>query len=394
MRKWIRRRINDSEMLLFHHRYPTSTVNDIQAAHPFDTGDYFGDTRYILVHNGKIDNPDELRKEHEAKGITYQSVLKNGTYNDSEALLWDVALLSEGKQKDLEAYGDIAFICIKTVKGVPEKMFFARNFSRPLKIFRDKQGLSLSSTGQGEDVLTNRLYTFTYKTRRLIDKYLTVPMYDVKHWEDKDWKPAAPTSSAQRTYGFGSSSDNTCGYNDYGNYDGGYGDDYYDRKYGAGKYAMNGDGKAYYENNTDIYNDADYGIDGDSDDVIDLDDAEFFENTAIRDVSSNEPRLIKDILPKGIAYKPTPEAISTMKFRYIGKAEGSYDQAYWHLYAEREALGADLEVTLLDKLREMKLMSAVLVSILQDQGYINKDSLHPLWLPEEKQQALIDMGAM
>src|SRR5258708_5853048 len=50
--KWLCR--YDSNLLLMHHRFPTSTINVKRAAHPFSTKKYLGDTQYILVHNGSI----------------------------------------------------------------------------------------------------------------------------------------------------------------------------------------------------------------------------------------------------------------------------------------------------------------------------------------------------
>lgn len=92
---------NQTDLLLFHHRLPTSTENVKQAAHPFNTGSYFGKTRYVLIHNGVISNSKDIREKHMKlkNPITYQSVLANGKFNDSEALLWDLALTLEGKQK-------------------------------------------------------------------------------------------------------------------------------------------------------------------------------------------------------------------------------------------------------------------------------------------------------
>ncbi len=166
----------DSSMILFHHRRPTSTINVKRAAHPFSTKDYFGDTQYILVHNGMIWNSDDLFDEHIKEGIQYQSLLQDGTFNDSEALLWDMALYLEGKQDKLNVEGGIAFICIKKVKGKLTKMFFGRN-SNPLNMKLDKNGISLSSEGEGEPIESNNLYIFNYDNNKVSKMELEIPSY-------------------------------------------------------------------------------------------------------------------------------------------------------------------------------------------------------------------------
>lgn len=173
----------DSNLLLMHHRFPTSTINVKRAAHPFSTKDYFNKSKrkrdqvqYILVHNGTIRNAEELYEEHSEKGIEYYSVLQDLTFNDSEALLWDFALYAEGKQKELKAKGGIAFIALKLEAGKLVKMYFARNYSSPLRMLRSKEGISLASELEGgEAIETDTLYTWNYKLKRLTTRDLTIP---------------------------------------------------------------------------------------------------------------------------------------------------------------------------------------------------------------------------
>lgn len=168
----------DSNLLLFHHRRPTSTINVKRAAHPFSTKGHFGENQYILVHNGVIHNAWELRKEHEKLGIKYQSVLQDGKFNDSEAFLWDMALYLEGEQKELKVEGNIAFVCIKTLNGGLDKLYFGRN-TNPLNMFRDKKGIALSSEGNGDEIERDTLYTFNYDLHRLTSRELEIP---TKSW--------------------------------------------------------------------------------------------------------------------------------------------------------------------------------------------------------------------
>src|SRR4051812_8277768 len=73
--------------VLFHHRFPTSTMNVRSSCHPFSTkanSDKFKH-QYVLVHNGVLQNDDELKKAHEKLGIKYVSEQPDGRFNDSEA---------------------------------------------------------------------------------------------------------------------------------------------------------------------------------------------------------------------------------------------------------------------------------------------------------------------
>ena len=200
---WLVKEKNESELIMFHHRRPTSTINVRKAAHPFSTKKYFGKNQYILVHNGYIGNDDELKAEHEKLGIKYQTILDDGTFNDSEALLWDVALYLEGKQPELKAYGGIAFTCMKLVGGKLDKLYFARN-SNPLNMARDKSGIMLSSEGEGEPIAQNTLHTWNYALKRLTKRKLEINSwkpYDKSEWEnDKTWNYKGSGYSYDGTY--------------------------------------------------------------------------------------------------------------------------------------------------------------------------------------------------
>lgn len=182
----------DSNMILFHHRFPTSTDNVRKAAHPFATKDQFGDTQYILVHNGHISNSKELREVHEKQGIKYQSTTDDGRFNDSEALLWDFALTMEKKQKELAVKGGIAFICMKLKKGKPHTLFFGRN-TNPLNMKVTDTGVQLSSQGEGDSIDVDHLYAFNYKTRKLTKKEFEIPQYSYSsdnsnwNWQNKQY---------------------------------------------------------------------------------------------------------------------------------------------------------------------------------------------------------------
>lgn len=170
----------DSSLILFHHRFPTSTVNVKRAAHPISTKAYFdskaGKTQYVMVHNGVIRNANDLFGDHQERGIDYITLLDDLTFNDSESLLWDFALTMEGKQPKMKAIGDMAFICLKIVNGKLDKMYFGRK-GRPLMLYRDQESFELSSEGRGISIPEDQLHTYGYKTKRLTLKYMNFTQY-------------------------------------------------------------------------------------------------------------------------------------------------------------------------------------------------------------------------
>lgn len=167
---WLKR--YPSRELLFHHRMPTSTDNVKNACHPFSTYKFFK-TNYILVHNGWINNASEMYEKHRKLGIVYASEQADGRFNDSEALLWEFALYKEGKQKNIEARGPVAFICI-ALNGKNDKLYFARN-TNPLKIHRSKKNILLSSEGEGVLIPAYILHTFDYKTKEVTKQDIELP---------------------------------------------------------------------------------------------------------------------------------------------------------------------------------------------------------------------------
>lgn len=208
IRGWLRNNKRQSDFLMFHHRMPTSTVNVRRAAHPFSTFDYFNteETRvkYVLIHNGHVSNSRALKKAHEELGITYSSTLDDGTFNDSESLLWDVALTLEGKQDNLKAYGGIAFVCAKVVDDEITHLYFGKNAGRPLNLYREKDGILLSSEGIGDSIADHQLYTYNYKLNRLTKKYFRIPSFD----------PEYESSYSGSTCGYGSSYGSTSDWRD------------------------------------------------------------------------------------------------------------------------------------------------------------------------------------
>ena len=167
---------NPSSDILFHHRIPTSTINIKNACHPFSTGDRYK-TNYILIHNGWITNDIELFQEHSKNGISYTSMQKDLSFNDSECLLWDFARYKENDQAFMQARGAVAFICMALNEQEGDKLYFYHNGSEPLRMQLDESGIILASEGEGESVPEDYLFCFDYRTRLLTFEKLFVAAY-------------------------------------------------------------------------------------------------------------------------------------------------------------------------------------------------------------------------
>lgn len=158
-----------SPEVLFHHRWPTSTPNTKNTAHPFASRGMQYD--YIFVHNGVVNNADDLAKAQAKLGITYRSThtdAEGTSFNDSEALMYDLILWLEGKQERPQAKGSIAFVMIRKDKnGQPDRLYFGRNSQSPLVLERNRHRFVVASEGTGDIVQPNKLYTYHYKSGRL-----------------------------------------------------------------------------------------------------------------------------------------------------------------------------------------------------------------------------------
>ena len=171
-----------ADEVLFHHRFPTSTANVRNSCHPFSTKDTF-DSNYIVVHNGVLQNEYELKTEHDALGYSYISEQDNGTFNDSEALAYDLARYFEGETDKITARGSIAFIAIKRDnRGKPTKLFFGRNSGNPLQMKHTANSLTLSSEGEGESIKPNMVYCYDYDTGEITKRSTVIPMTEYKSY--------------------------------------------------------------------------------------------------------------------------------------------------------------------------------------------------------------------
>jgi|GEM_PF-4606873 hypothetical protein len=158
--------------LLFHHRFPTSTDNEMEQTHPILVSHDELAYDYHIMHNGVIRNSGECRSEHEGLGYAYRTTAEyeslyrtGGTYqkfNDSEAFAIELARFIEHKSDGLKAYGAAAFLGIASDKKTkkPVTIFFGTNGDNPLRIMEGTGLLVASELPEDTSVpaMPNMLY--------------------------------------------------------------------------------------------------------------------------------------------------------------------------------------------------------------------------------------------
>lgn len=157
--------------ILFHHRFPTSTPNVAESAHPlFVEHDSFGHSYYI-AHNGVIRNTSTLYEKHEKLVIPYSTEMSRELHtrhgkqyvtgkmwNDSESLAVETALALEGKQTSIDSEGAAAVIGFKMKGDRVVERFFYRNSGNPLRRYEDKVLLGIASEGKGTLVASTSIF--------------------------------------------------------------------------------------------------------------------------------------------------------------------------------------------------------------------------------------------
>ena len=191
-----------SELVLFHHRYPTSTINVPEAAHPIVVKNDLLARTYYVVHNGIINNDSELKEAHEKLGFEYTTeirkvykttgkIYEEFEWNDSEALAIELALVIEGKKKMVEATGSYAFIVFEIGSGKKlTGVYFGTNGGSPLTLSKNRKSFVLRSDGGKSQVESGVLFRYdpTSSEVEKLDKNIGVVNY--------------PTSSGMVDYGW------------------------------------------------------------------------------------------------------------------------------------------------------------------------------------------------
>ena len=157
-----------ASMILFHHRFPSSTPNLVESAHPLLVEHSTLAHRYLVMHNGVITNPEAMRTKHLKMGFKYQTDLVESTvtkwttpsgqvyeeeekddevFNDSEALAIEIALTIEGKQEKIETTGSAACLVLQLEKYADKAtaFYFFRNDRNPLLVSSNDEGYCLAS---------------------------------------------------------------------------------------------------------------------------------------------------------------------------------------------------------------------------------------------------------
>lgn len=389
---------HDSDLLMFHHRYPTSTINVAQAAHPLRTRNYFGNTEYIMVHNGIIRNPNALFPRHSDIGIEYQTLLQDLTFNDSESLLWDLALTLEGKQKEMRAYGDMAFIMIKLVNGKLKKMYAGRNL-RPLKMYKSHESIAISSEGEGVMLPPDMLTMFDYNTRKF-----TMNKMEFRQYKKGEYKSGVTyKSTGVRNSGFTNSTST-------------YGSGYKPTEYFPPKkeeYRTYDEfivekRKAKAEKNwlrlrakfskhlspattaPTLASEKHEGhVISQINDVLETmrDKDGTFIVASKRDTS---PRVDMDLIVENKRlYEPSSGEIQNMAMDYMIDSQGNFEDAYGKLEADYSDYMSECQgCETMNDMRQMLLMEAAMVFINSDPEYENEKSTSSIWEALWNQQRL------
>jgi predicted glutamine amidotransferase len=204
----------NSAHILFHHRFPTSTENLPESAHPIQVKHRELKYTYYVVHNGVITNDDTLREDHMKLGYTYTTAIEkqyrtakgtiytSGTeYNDSEALAIELARTIEGLQTEVRARGSMAVIilqCDKTGKKV-HRMYYGRNEGNPLTVYEDDTQMCIASEG-GKNIPSDTMFCYDLATGATTEEAVLFQPY------------AIPKSTMGYNYGHSYSNGYTGGY--------------------------------------------------------------------------------------------------------------------------------------------------------------------------------------
>ena len=166
--------LKKSKMIIAHHRTPTSTDNKLDQTHPIFVSNDLLENDYLVVHNGIISNTTELHKKHLELGFLYTTEYEDSSsytryqwkkekWNDSESLAIELALFIEKKVTAIGIDNNAAFIVLQMDKKThkAKQVFFGRNgFGSCLNMSKTKGRLRISSEGEGEEVETNKLFSF------------------------------------------------------------------------------------------------------------------------------------------------------------------------------------------------------------------------------------------
>lgn len=182
-----------ADLILFHHRLPTSTKNTLGTTHPIFVSHQELEYDYYFAHNGVITNAKILKTQHEVLGYKYNTQFTEKTYakyengdieeigagvevfNDSESLAIELARFIEGKTRRVNTVGGAAFLGVSLIKGTNQvhRVYFGKNLGRSLNYLTNKKWFGVTSE-TGQDVKDMTLFTLNLETRELEEEELVI----------------------------------------------------------------------------------------------------------------------------------------------------------------------------------------------------------------------------
>ena len=182
-----------SPVILFHHRFPTSTDNTVGTTHPMSVSNDELEFDWYVSHNGKVANTNSLKIKHELLKYEYLTEFteelvathKNGRkevlstkgkrHNDSESLAIELARYLEDKSGTVGTTGPIAFWAVQLKKGTDEvvSIYYGRNHGRDLTVIGSKKYAGIASEG-GSEVTPMKIYSYELGNPQLYEQEFSV----------------------------------------------------------------------------------------------------------------------------------------------------------------------------------------------------------------------------
>jgi predicted glutamine amidotransferase len=199
-------------MIMAHHRMPTSTPNKLSQTHPIFVSNELLPSDFLVIHNGVISNSLKLNEEHTKMGFKYTTEFQQSEkwikWNDSEVIAIELAMFISKKTSMIKAEGSAALVALELEKetGKLIQVHFGRNETNPLKLAASRGKIILSSEGPGSDVKPFMLYSFSPKgDMKLSSRSMTFHKEPYKsHYPAYSPKPTSPPGVGQSFLASGS----------------------------------------------------------------------------------------------------------------------------------------------------------------------------------------------